>query len=153
MVWNAVKSTNALLAGTRLTTIPSAPFTMGGCGHLAVEDPQEIVVDSRYVGYVNDNGKTPIPPTLGGFVGVFRDDLESSQGLNLSVTQNTEPRPESIFLTLDLAINFLGVAGRDSTEGYSLNIFNGLCRHCWRKPPENMVRHSFRSSSSNNEQQ
>jgi hexosaminidase len=78
-------------------------------------------VDPRYPGAVNERGQTLIPPTLLEFVGTFTADLEAA-GFPVSYEIGDEASEDAIFLTLGAPSAFLDVAGRESSEGYSLSV-------------------------------
>lgn len=100
--------------------IPTFPYATQD-GHFDLSTVKRIVVDPRYPGAVDERGQTLIPPTLLEFVGTFATDLEAA-GLPVSYEIGEEASPDAIFITLGTPSAFLDVAGRESSEGYSLSV-------------------------------
>lgn len=109
------------LSSARLLTVPITPFKET-TGEYSLSQVNSIVVDSQYADAVDSDGQTLIPPTLQEFAVTFKKDLRSSLGMDVSLCQGTEPGDDSIFLTLKNDTGFQDVAGRWTSEGYSLNI-------------------------------
>lgn len=109
------------LSNGRLLTVPITPFTKSG-GEYSLSQLKSIVVDSSWWDAVDNNGQTLIPPTLQEFAQTFQEDLKSSIGIALPLSQATEPPNDSIFLTVKNSSGFHDVAGRYTSEGYSLTI-------------------------------
>lgn len=102
-------------------TVPTVPFEASS-GSLSLSSLHSIVVDSRYLDEVNEDGETLIPPTLREFAETFTEDFSKTLGLNLSLSTGTASGNGSIFLTLDNTLDFLDAAGRPTAEGYYLSI-------------------------------
>jgi hexosaminidase len=83
---------------------------------------KSIVVDDRYAETVDNTGETLIPPTLGSFVQTFSDDLASSLGLNVPIKNGKKAEKDSIFVTIGKADGYKDIAGRNTAEGYSLDV-------------------------------
>ncbi|RSM08738.1 hypothetical protein CEP52_004443 [Fusarium oligoseptatum] len=111
-----------LSAASILPGIPTANFTPQK--HVkAVEFSSftSIIVDSKYANVRDSKGQTLIPPSLAEFAETFADDL-SSLGFELSTRVGSKPRPGTIFLTLGRTKDYLDVAGRETPEGYSIDV-------------------------------
>ncbi|KAB2568928.1 Beta-hexosaminidase [Lasiodiplodia theobromae] len=123
-MWFTTAASLALLAASgsaRLLTVPTVPFEPAN-GSLTVGNLRSIVVDERYADAVDEDGETLIPPTLLEFAQTFATDFGDTIGTNLTLSTGTAAGPDSIFLTLDNATDFLDAAGRHTSEGYSLSI-------------------------------
>lgn len=81
-----------------------------------------IVVDDRYADTVDNDGLTLIPPTLAEFAETFSDDLSSSLGLDLEITNGSKAEKDSIYFTIGNINDYKDVAGRNTSEGYSLDV-------------------------------
>ncbi|KAH7026926.1 glycoside hydrolase [Macrophomina phaseolina] len=108
-------------SSARLLTVPTTPFEAAN-GSLSLSSLHSIIVDSRYLDAVNEDGETLIPPTLQEFAQTFSGDFSKTLGLNLSLSTGTAPGNGAIFLTLDNSTDFLDAAGRATSEGYHLSI-------------------------------
>lgn len=111
------------LSSARLLTVPITPFKETD-GEYSLSKVNSIVVDSQYADAVDHDGQTLIPPTLQHFAETFQKDLKSSLGMEVSLCQGTGPDDNSIFLTLKNDTGLQDVAGRWTSEGYSLSIDN-----------------------------
>ena len=111
------------LSYARLLTVPTTPFTRSS-GHYSLHQVKQLIVDSRYADSVDNDGQTLIPPTLNQFAETFKEDLKSSVGIDVSISQAKQPTPDSIFITLQYSPDFKDVAGRQTSEGYKLDISN-----------------------------
>jgi hexosaminidase len=109
------------LGHARLLTVPTTPFTETG-GDYDLSKLSSIVVDSRYADSVDSNGQTLIPPTLLQFVETFRGDVKSALGLDLTLTQGTKRKRDTIFVTLKNETGFHDAAGRFTSEAYALTV-------------------------------
>ncbi|KAJ4203245.1 hypothetical protein NW767_005359 [Fusarium falciforme] len=111
-----------LSAASILPGIPTANFVPRKHGK-AVEFSSftSIIVDAKYANVRDNNGQTLIPPSLAEFAETFADDL-SSLGFKLSTRVGAKPRSGTIFLTLGRTSDYLDVAGREISEGYSIDI-------------------------------
>lgn len=109
------------LALARLVTVPIVPFTETG-GSLKLSEITGIVVDSRYVDSVDNDGPTLIPPTLHEFAETFQGDLKEVLGLDLQLTKGTERTKNTIFVTIGNDTGFRDAAGRFTSEAYELKV-------------------------------
>jgi hexosaminidase len=82
------------------------------------------VVDTRYVRAVDETGQTLIPPSLLQFAETFQEDLETTLSIKIPLKTQTvkESSHDSIFLTLSSKPTFLDAAGRQSSEGYTIDV-------------------------------
>ncbi|KFY02448.1 hypothetical protein O988_02156 [Pseudogymnoascus sp. VKM F-3808] len=107
----------------RLVTIPSTPFEEASTGgELPLHWVQKVIVDKRFASTVNKDGRTLIPPTLAEFAKTFEGDLQTALGSHVTLQYGDKPEKGSIFLTIDTDTEFSDVAGRPSSEGYSLSV-------------------------------
>ncbi|KFY43610.1 hypothetical protein V494_01882 [Pseudogymnoascus sp. VKM F-4513 (FW-928)] len=107
----------------KLVTIPSTPFEEAATGgELPLHSVHKVIVDKRFASLVNKNGHTLIPPTLAEFAKTFEGDLQTAIGSHVTLTYGDKPENGSIFLTIDSDTEFSDVAGRPSSEGYSLSV-------------------------------
>uniref|UniRef100_L2G225 beta-N-acetylhexosaminidase n=1 Tax=Colletotrichum fructicola (strain Nara gc5) TaxID=1213859 RepID=L2G225_COLFN len=105
-----------------LPGLPTVPYTTTG-GTLSSNFFKRIIVDEQFADAVDDKGETLIPPTLLSFAETFSEDLASVLNLSIPVTTGTAAEQGSIFLTLDEdASKFKDAAGRETSEGYALNV-------------------------------
>ncbi|RFU24818.1 hypothetical protein B7463_g11523, partial [Scytalidium lignicola] len=106
-----------------LVGIPTVPFQASSpAKSYSLKSLEAIIVDVRYSNVVDKEGLTLIPPTLWDFAQTFRSDL-SGAGLNLPILPGVIATPHTIFLTLGNNKNeFKDVAGRPTSEGYSLEV-------------------------------
>ena len=95
---------------------------------LSVDGLKSVILDLKYAGWGDGRGETLISPTLFQFAETFTSDLGVLTGSNISLTEGSAPKGGSIFLTIDTSRDiYLDVAGRESSEGYSLIISeNGI---------------------------
>lgn len=105
----------------RLVGIPTEPFEEDG-GSYSLEQLTSIVVDDRYADTVDNDGLTLIPPTLQEFAETFSDDLASSLGLDLEVKTGSQAEKDSVYFTIGNINDYKDVAGRNTSEGYSLDV-------------------------------
>ncbi|KAL1851274.1 hypothetical protein Plec18170_006599 [Paecilomyces lecythidis] len=110
----------------RLLTVPTTPFTSTE-GTYSLHQLKSISVDSQYADAVDNDGQTLIPPTLSEFGQIFQQDLQSSLGIKVPLIYRNKPETHSIFLTIDNETEYHDVAGRATSEGYSLAVSeNGI---------------------------
>ncbi|KAL5946276.1 hypothetical protein ACKVV1_005047 [Pyricularia oryzae] len=100
--------------------IPTTPFTQNGDGVLDLTGLKAIVVNELHADSRDTKGSTLIPPTLEEFAKTFAADVKSVFGHEISVTRGSDAAPDAIFLTLGEAGDYLDVAGRETSEGYTL---------------------------------
>ncbi|KAK6084056.1 glycosyl hydrolase family 20 [Seiridium cupressi] len=125
-----MKGTQAVMGGligvaqssVFLPGIPTVPFQSVTNGTFSLADVKSIIVDSRYVDSVDEDGQTLIPPTLYEFATVFADDLQKVVDVSVDIVNGTNYSNGSIFLTLGEAGSYLDAAGRETSEGYSLEV-------------------------------
>lgn len=101
--------------------MPTTPFTPTE-GTYSLHQLKSIIISSQYANTVDNAGQTLIPPTLSEFGEVFRADLELLLGFNLSLLHGNKPETNSIFLTIDNETTFHDIAGRATSEGYTLTV-------------------------------
>ncbi|KKY21448.1 putative glycosyl hydrolase family 20 [Phaeomoniella chlamydospora] len=118
----ALLATNIPAGLGRLTGIPTVPFSASGQGSYSLANIKYIVVDSQHADAVDTNGETLIPPTLLEFATTFAGDLKSSLSQKVEVAVKNEALPQSIFLTIGDAADYLDAAGRETSEGYTLSV-------------------------------
>ncbi|KAK2007314.1 family 20 glycosyl hydrolase [Colletotrichum eremochloae] len=104
-----------------LPGLPTVPFTSTG-GTLPPAFLTKIIVSSEFAESVDEAGQTLIPPTLHSFAAAFASDLASTLHLDIPVELGAVAEQGSIFLTLGDAGLYKDAAGRESSEGYSLNV-------------------------------
>ncbi|KAL8363432.1 hypothetical protein RB601_009282 [Gaeumannomyces tritici] len=100
--------------------IPTVPFERDGSAILDFSSLGSIVVDEAHAASRDTRGLTLIPPTLREFAETFAGDVGSVLGQNIPVVTGTAAAPGAIFLTLGDAWDYLDVAGRETSEGYTL---------------------------------
>ncbi|KAH8896048.1 beta-hexosaminidase [Thozetella sp. PMI_491] len=114
------------LAYGRLLTIPALPFTYSpGNKSTSLETISRIIIHPDYSNARDYGGETLIPPTLLQFSETLRDDLEATFGLQIpiQIQPPSDNHPGSLILSINASNpTLLDVAGRKSTEGYTLNI-------------------------------
>jgi hexosaminidase len=82
-----------------------------------------IVVDSTFQNSRDTEGKTLIPPTLLEFAETFSADLKDILNVSVPVKTAASSGTDSVFLTLSSdSDEFLDVAGRKTSEGYSFEV-------------------------------
>lgn len=110
------------LGNARLLTIPSTPFTESSGEYYSLSQLKRIVVDSQYADAVDETGQTLLPPTLHQFAETFQEDLNSALQLDLRVKTAKKAPKHSIFITIGEDSGFKDAAGRDTSEGYKLEV-------------------------------
>lgn len=114
-----------------LVGIPTVPFSRSSSGgYFDLHNVGGIAVDSAFVNATDTRGSTLIPPTLYDFATTFAGDLNSylatgkeEKGINIEVEVGSEKeKTQSIRLTIGNSSDFLDVAGRETSEGYSLSV-------------------------------
>ncbi|KAI1484681.1 beta-hexosaminidase [Biscogniauxia mediterranea] len=110
------------LALARLTGIPTVPFTTSSDGSYSVAALKSIVVDTAFAEYRDETGETLIPPSLHDFAQVFTADLNTTLGVDVSLSNADEAPSNSVFLTLDDPTKYTGVSGAQTSEGYTLSV-------------------------------
>ncbi|GKT46135.1 beta-hexosaminidase [Colletotrichum spaethianum] len=108
-------------AADTLPGLPTVPYTTTG-GTLPSTSLSKIIVSSEFAESVDEAGQTLIPPTLHSFATTFASDLSSALKLDILVELGDAAEQGSIFLTLGDAGLYLDAAGRETSEGYSLNV-------------------------------
>ncbi|KAL3424064.1 glycosyl hydrolase family 20 [Phlyctema vagabunda] len=103
--------------------IPTVPFVeTNSTSGFSLSKLSSIVVDSAFQNSVDTNGETLIPPNLLAFATTFGADLLSSVGMDVPVMAGDAAIPNSIFFTLGKTSDYLDVAGRETSEGYSIDV-------------------------------
>ncbi|KZL70906.1 glycosyl hydrolase family 20 [Colletotrichum tofieldiae] len=108
-------------AASSLPGLPTVPYTTTG-GTLPSASLSRIIVSSEFAESVDEAGQTLIPPTLRSFATTFASDLASVLNLDITIELGDAAEQGSIFLTLGDAKLYKDAAGRESSEGYSLNV-------------------------------
>ncbi|KAF9871825.1 glycosyl hydrolase family 20 [Colletotrichum karsti] len=108
-------------AAESLPGLSTVPYTATG-GTIPSSFLKKIIVHDEYAESRDEAGETLIPPTLRSFAETFAEDLVSVLDLSIPVSTGAEAEEGSIFLTLDDATAFKDAAGRDTSEGYALNV-------------------------------
>jgi hexosaminidase len=120
----AADNTNGLVG------IPTVPFSKSSSGgYFGLHNVGAIVVDSNFANATDTRGTTLIPPTLYDFATTFAGDLniylqgEKEEGVNIGVEVDSQAKnSQNIYLTIGNSSDFLDVAGRETSEGYSLSV-------------------------------
>lgn len=108
------------LVGGDLLGLPTVPFVEHG-GINSISSLHRIVVDAKYCDTTDTAGHTLIPPTLLEFANTFASDLDTT-GHFVEVVAGHEAERGSIFLTIGNSSEYVDVAGRWTSEAYSLNV-------------------------------
>lgn len=104
-----------------LTGIPTLPFKETG-GHFDVSSLQSITIDAKHCEARDQDGTTLIPPTLQEFAETFSSDLKESTGKHIKVSTGDGCGQHGIYVTLGNSSDFVDVAGRWTSEAYSLDV-------------------------------
>jgi hexosaminidase len=99
--------------------VPTLDFDATG-STLDLSTIKKVYIDPKYADTVNDAGETLIPPTLYAFGQTFAEDLSSVVGSSFETCKGTSD--SAIFVTIDSEGDYQDAAGRQTSEGYSLNI-------------------------------
>lgn len=114
LLWGAI-------AVADLTGIPTVPFEETG-GHFDISSLQSITVDAQNCEAKDNDGTTLIPPTLQEFAQTFAGDLKENHGKHVKVTTGDGCGQHGIYVTLGNSSDFVDVAGRWTSEAYSLDV-------------------------------
>ncbi|OBT99414.1 hypothetical protein VE01_02945 [Pseudogymnoascus verrucosus] len=107
----------------RLLTIPSTPFEEASTGEkLPLNSVRKVIVGKRFASTVNKNGRTLIPQHSPNSPKLLREIFNPLLVAMLLWNMATKPKKGSIFLTIDSDTKFSDVAGRPSSEEYSLSV-------------------------------
>lgn len=104
-----------------IPVVPFGPLTTSDDGNYSIKSLKTLVVDSKYFESRDETGETLIPPSLQDFANTFLNDLRTLD-LNLDISIDEEPGPDSIFLTLGDPRKYTDVSGALTSEGYSLSV-------------------------------
>jgi hexosaminidase len=111
----------ALTEVGRFLGIPTVPYVTSN-GSLQLSHIQTIVVDPQYANSTDETGASLIPPTLLEFAQTFAGDL-AEIGIEAAVISNRNASSGvTIYLTLGDPSIYRDVAGRESSEGYTLAV-------------------------------
>ncbi|ETS74157.1 hypothetical protein PFICI_14023 [Pestalotiopsis fici W106-1] len=129
-----MKSAQALIGGvigateaaTFLPGIPTVPFQSVANGTFSFGDVKTIVVDAQYASSIDEAGQTLIPPTLFEFASVFAEDLGTVINASIEAVNGSSCSDGSVYITIADPASYLDAAGRESSEGYSLDV-NSSC--------------------------
>lgn len=114
---------NAHIAHARLIGIPTVPYNESTQGsRYQFKNLRSITVDQSFQDAVDSGGETLIPSTLRAFADTFSADLFSTLGLRVPVNVGYAALPNSVFLTLGDAEDYLDAAARQTSEGYTLQV-------------------------------
>ncbi|KAI9155757.1 Beta-hexosaminidase [Paramyrothecium foliicola] len=105
-----------------LTSIPTISYNPVGGETLNVSILSTIVVDAEFADFVDNRGLTLLPPTLNAFANTFSDDLYNVFGWKVPARKGVVSDESVIFLTLGDPSDYLDIAGRQTSEGYSINV-------------------------------
>lgn len=112
-----------LAAGAVLPGLPTVPFSArDGDEPWRLSSFEAIVVDEAFADATNEKGMTLIPPTLLEFAETFASDLQDVLGHDVDVEVGPSGGDGKLFMTLGNESDFLDVAGRETAEGYAINI-------------------------------
>lgn len=113
----------AATSATVLPGLPTVPFELDGDGKSwELSGLKSVVVDSSYADARNEKGMTLIPPKLTDFANTFAQDLQDVFGHEVTVELGTAGGSDKLFLTLGDESEYLDVAGRETSEGYTLDV-------------------------------
>ncbi|KAF7535754.1 hypothetical protein G7054_g5107 [Neopestalotiopsis clavispora] len=129
-----MKSAQALIGGvigvteaaTFLPGIPTVPFQSVANGTFSFGNVKTIVVDAQYASAVDEDGQTLIPPTLFEFATVFAEDLGTVINAPVDVVNGSGCSDGGVYITIADTASYVDTAGRESSEGYSLDV-NSSC--------------------------
>lgn len=107
----------------RVVTVPAVNYQDTG-GSLSLQDISSICVDSCYADSVDNHGLTTIPPKLIDFGRTFAKDLQPYVSQHVQVKTSANHADCSIWITLNPQGDYHDVAGRWTSEGYTLNVTN-----------------------------
>lgn len=105
-----------------LLGIPTVPFTTSSDANFDIKYVKSITVDSQYASTTDEDGWTLIPPTLYEFAQTFADDLRGTAGCEASAAHGDQCGSHDIFLTIGNNSDFVDVAGRWTSEAYTLEV-------------------------------
>lgn len=106
-----------------LPGLPTVPFTSStNCSTFDLNNVKRLIVDKAFAQAKDGDGWTLIPPTLLEFSQTFANDWTHVVGKNVSISQGTSCGPNEIFLTLQNNTDFVDVAGRPTSEAYSIEV-------------------------------
>ncbi|KAI1841100.1 hypothetical protein JX265_013201 [Neoarthrinium moseri] len=109
-------------ASVFLPGIPTVPFQSNKTENFTIASVKSIIVDTRFADLVDKNGQTLIPPSLFAFAVVFANDLHDVFNISAEVSNGTSCSMSSIFLTIGVADEYIDAGGRQTSEGYSLEV-------------------------------
>lgn len=101
--------------------IPTVHYDVGD-GFFRLPEAPRIVIDEAFARERDEQGQTLIPPSLDEFGHTFAGDLEEVLGLSVEVSLGKSTEYHDIFITLDSPESYLDVAGRETSEGYSITV-------------------------------
>lgn len=103
-----------------LVGIPTVPYQESDSPGFDLSNVQNIIVDAQYADHQDNNGLTLIPPTLLEFANTFAEDLADTFGIEAAVKEGSKDESDGIFLTIGDKGDYMDVAGRETSEGYTL---------------------------------
>ncbi|KAF6806339.1 glycosyl hydrolase family 20 [Colletotrichum sojae] len=108
-------------AADSLPGLPTVPYLATG-GSLPSASLKKIIVHADFATAVDERGQTLIPPTLQAFAETFASDMAIALGRTIPVETGAGAEEGAVFLTLGDAADFTDAAGRETSEGYALNV-------------------------------
>lgn len=106
-----------------LLSLPTIPFTPSSNGSkFSLQSVERVVVDTSFAQARDHDGWTLIPPTLSEFAKTFGTDWTDVVGSNVSISEGSSCGTNEIFLTLGNNTDFVDIAGRPTSEAYSIQV-------------------------------
>ena len=110
------------IAFADLIGVPTVPFNATK-GTYNLNNVHSILVDSKHVNATDQHGQTLIPPTLREFANTFATDWKDTLHCEEPIVESfNEPVTQSIFITIGNCSEFRDVAGRWTSEAYSIGV-------------------------------
>ncbi|KAI9685468.1 MAG: hypothetical protein M1820_010798, partial [Bogoriella megaspora] len=106
----------------QLLGIPTVPFSATAGGSYSLASIRSIAVDPKFASTTDTRGETLIPPTLEDFARTFAQDLGGVIQNNVTIQSSNKSSRDTILLTIGISQDYLDAAGRETSEGYSLNV-------------------------------
>ncbi|VUC32613.1 unnamed protein product [Clonostachys rosea] len=110
-------------SATVLPGLPTVPFELDGNEKSwDISSLKSVIVDNSYADARNEKGMTLIPPKLSDFANTFAQDLKDALGHEVNVELGSSGGSDKVFLTLGDESEYLDVAGRETSEGYTFDV-------------------------------
>ncbi|KAK4626150.1 Beta-hexosaminidase [Fulvia fulva] len=105
-----------------LIGIPTVPFNASK-GTYNLNGVRSILVDSKHANATDQHGQTLIPPTLLEFANTFASDWKDTLHCEKPAVESCdEAATHSIFITISNSSEFRDVAGRWTSEAYTIDV-------------------------------